>query len=163
MADLDGQDGRAGAGDRRAAFADRLAALPADVRAKTLVILAVQELEVWALWGSRAQIPDPWSLVRAERDPKERYFEPLLTDGDRMSLGRGRIRLVRLNLASGWQSLRDGCPELRDAEDEIKSGWGERTAPGWTFVARGRGTAARVGVPRRGTWGCGAGPRVFSP
>lgn len=121
MADLDGQDGRAGAGDRRAAFADRLAALPADVRAKTLVILAVQELEVWALWGSRAQIPDPWSLVRAERDPKERYFEPLLTDGDRMSLGRGRIRLVRLNLASGWQSLRDGCPELRDAEDEIKS------------------------------------------
>lgn len=121
VADLDAQDGRAGTRDRRAAFADRIAALPTGTREKALVILAVQELEVWALWGSRAQIPDSWSTVRRERDPKERYFEPLLTDGDRMSLGRGRVRLVNLSLGSGWQSLRNGCPELRDAEAELKS------------------------------------------
>lgn len=116
--DADGKDGLDGRGNRKAAF-DELLEGQTDAR-RGAVVVAVQELEVWALWGSRTQIRDSWQKVRAELHPKERYFAPLLTDADKRHPGKGRARLTELSLANGWASLRAGCPELGALEAEIR-------------------------------------------
>lgn len=121
VADLDCQDGGDGRGDRFHAFQSRLEQLPPHLREKTSVVLAVQELEVWALWGSRSLLDDDWSVVRAERDPKETHFDTLVRSEDRLALGKGRSRLVKLSLDAGWHSLRAGCPELAQAEADLRS------------------------------------------
>lgn len=74
VADLDGEDGSPGRGDRRAAFRERIGSLPERVRSQTVAVLGVQEVEVWALWGARSMIADAWTDVRAELHPKETYF-----------------------------------------------------------------------------------------
>lgn len=68
-----------------------------------------------------AELSESWVDVRAERDPKQRFFDPLLQPSDSLVLGRGRQRLIERSLASGWSSLRDGCPELAEAEAEVRS------------------------------------------
>jgi len=113
---LDGQDGR---GDRAAGFSSKVAALAPAIRDKVEVVLAVEETEVWALWGVRAEIGDSWSVVRRERDSKERYFDPFVTKGDMRQPGQGRTRLVGLTLEQGWSSLSTGCPELADLKSRV--------------------------------------------
>lgn len=113
---LDGVDGR---GDRAQAFETRRANLDEAVRGKVEVILAVEETEVWALWGSRADLGAAWSTVRAERDSKELYFDPQVTPADLRQPGGGRGRLVSQSLSNGWGSLVSGCPELKALEDRL--------------------------------------------
>ena len=119
MIDCDGEDGSHGRGDRLATFRNLIANCPKGENA--LVVVARQELEVWALWGSRSDLGVPWSEVIKERDPKERFFEPLITAADQKFPGRGRERLVTLSLRSGWRSLRSGCPELAQLQDELQA------------------------------------------
>ncbi|QHC68857.1 hypothetical protein GSU68_19265 (plasmid) [Rathayibacter sp. VKM Ac-2759] len=115
---LDGQDGR---GDRKASFADKVAELPLSVQGKVEILLAVEETEVWAMWGSKADIPATWAEVRAERDSKEMYFDPLVTTSDHRQPGLGRTRLVALSLNKGWASISAGCPELRELEASVRA------------------------------------------
>lgn len=119
--DRDKQDGIGGRGDRRAKFADLHSRLAAEVAAKVDVVLAVEETEVWALWGSRSQLGEGWSTVRAEQHPKERFFEPLVNKSDVRQPGGGRSRLVALSLASGWDSLAGACDELREFEERTRA------------------------------------------
>ncbi|WP_345542753.1 hypothetical protein [Microbacterium jejuense] len=114
--DRDKQDGTGGRGDRLAKFTELHSRLAPDVSAKVDIVLAVEETEVWALWGSRGQLGEGWSTVRAEQHPKERFFEPLVTKSDALQPGGGRARLIALSLASGWDSLAGGCDELRELE-----------------------------------------------
>ncbi|QJW37830.1 hypothetical protein [Cellulosimicrobium protaetiae] len=119
--DLDCCDGQEGRKNRRHSFDEKIAKLPSNVLGKVVVVLAVQELEVWALWGSRSKLNAQWSAVRAERDPKELYFDGMTTDADSKFPGKGRARLITESLAAGWQSLATGCPELGDLESQLRA------------------------------------------
>jgi len=106
---------------RRAKFDSLRSALPPSAAAKVRVLLAVEETEVWSLWGSRSEISATWAEVRAERDPKERFFDPLLIPTDATQPGRGRGRLIKASLSAGWASLASGCPELADLEADVRT------------------------------------------
>ena len=86
-----------------------------------LVVAARQELEVWALWGSRSKLGAPWNEVLDECHPKERFFEPLITAEDNKFPGRGRERLITVSLQQGWRSLCAGCPELAQLQGEFRA------------------------------------------
>lgn len=116
VADADCKDGTDGRGDRRAVMLERLAGCEPH-SAKAVVLVAIQEAEVWALWGVRAELGVPWPEVRAECHPKERFFEAYL-DGSLTPDG-GRRNLMVKALSSGWGSLKAGCPELQRLEDEL--------------------------------------------
>lgn len=118
--DRDRMDGQGGRRDRLKGLLDRKADLPEAVGAKVDVLLAVEETEVWCLWGQRTRIAASWAEVRTERDPKARYFDPLLEKNDARLPGRGRQRLVSESLANGWDSLTAGCPELKDFESRLR-------------------------------------------
>lgn len=114
--DLDGQDGSAGRTDKHARVKNALNNCP---NSKTVTIGAEQEIEVWALWGSRAQLPH-WAEVRAEAHAKERYFDPLITSRDSIRADGGRSRLMESSLAAGITSLVQGCPELGELLTRIR-------------------------------------------
>lgn len=118
VVDTDCEDGTPGRGDRRARAVT--AVEQCQHANKALVLAAKQEVEVWALWGVRSDLGVSWSDVLAECDPKERFFEPLLTRQDRLRPDGGRKRLVDQSLSAGWQSLRGGCRELERFEDEAR-------------------------------------------
>lgn len=117
--DGDCEDGRSGKLDRHVLF-QRLAS-KCDDGEQAVIVVARQELEVWALWGSRSKLGVPWGDVVDECHPKERFFEPLVTPADRKMPGRGRQRLIALSLDQGWQSLCSGCPELKGLEDQVRT------------------------------------------
>src|SRR5262249_41704284 len=106
--DLDGQDGSPGRTDKHARVKNSLNNCPSQ---KALTVGAEQEIEVWALWGSRAQLP-PWAEVRKEAHAKERYFDPLITSRDSIRADGGRSRLMEASLAAGITSLIRACPEF---------------------------------------------------
>ncbi|WP_134196228.1 hypothetical protein [Curtobacterium sp. PhB25] len=119
--DRDALDGQGGRGDRAASFSAKVASLEPAIRSKVEVVLAVEETEVWALWGVRSDIKDSWAVVRGERDSKERYFDPFVTRGDMRQPGQGRTRLVSMSIDQGWSSLSTGCPELADLKTRVAS------------------------------------------
>jgi hypothetical protein len=82
--------------------------------------LAEQELEVWMLALYKDRLDAPFSEVRAECDPKERWAEPLLKELGTDGPGRGRRRAMR-ELSGKWRSLRDTCTELRDLQDQVRA------------------------------------------
>jgi hypothetical protein len=88
---------------------------------KGLIVMAIQELEVWALWGERGSLGVPWNTGLEECDPKERFLEPLLSSVDRESADRGRKRLIAKSLAEGWHSLRSGCTEIGRLEADLQA------------------------------------------
>lgn len=74
--------------------------------------LAVEEVEVWMLALHRERLGTPWKEVRSDRDPKERFAHPLLTElAPRVALGGGRKRAME-PLGQRWRSLLQMCPEL---------------------------------------------------
>lgn len=118
--DGDCKDGRDGRLDRLTRIRNLIQACESNSQ-KGVVVVARQELEVWALWGSRSRIRASWADVTEECDPKELYFEPLVTPGDLNVPGRGRQRLTGLSVAEGWASLSAGCPELKELEAEVRT------------------------------------------
>jgi hypothetical protein len=88
---------------------------------RAIAVFARQEIEVWSLWGVRVDLGAAWADVRTDCDPKERFFEPLLTEDDQRRPDRGRTRLTTRSLEAGWQSLKGGCPELAELEAEVRN------------------------------------------
>lgn len=93
-------------------------------------VQAHQEIEVWALAGIRWKINPKWSwdAIRAERDPKERYFAPIaekrrLTD----SPGAGRS-ILGAEAASHYGKIRQNCNEVAQLEERIRE-WIGATSP----------------------------------
>lgn len=90
--------------------------------ARLFVCLAIEEVEVWMLALHRERLGVPWREVRADRDPKERFAEPLLRElAPRMALGGGRPRAMETLGQKEWRSLLQLCPEL----DELRTRVGE--------------------------------------
>jgi hypothetical protein len=119
IADTDCEDGSAGR--RNKALRLRNAVAACDDPSKAITLTALQEVEVWALWGVRDGIDASWAAIRAECNPKEVYFEPLLTQDDQQQPDGGRARLMAQSLSSGWTSLRTGCQELQELEDGLRA------------------------------------------
>jgi hypothetical protein len=105
--------------ESRAALA---AVREAEHPARLFVCLAIEEVEVWMLALHRERLGVPWREVRADRDPKERFAEPLLRElAPRMALGGGRPRAMEMLGQKEWRSLLQLCPEL----DELRTRVGE--------------------------------------
>jgi hypothetical protein len=119
VVDVDCEDGERKPRNKPLAVRNAIGECPKH-KEKVVVVMAIQELETWALWGERASLGVPWGTVLEECDPKEVSFEPLLTPVDRESADRGRKRLIAKTLAGGWQSFRSGCSEIADLEDQIR-------------------------------------------
>ena len=116
--DTDCEDGREGR--RNKALRMRNAVEKCEFAERALVVAAVQELEVWALWGARASLGVSWDEVLAECDPKERFFDTLLTNADRTTPDGGRKRLVATSLSNGYGSLAAGCEELVRLQNDLR-------------------------------------------
>lgn len=117
--DLDGEDGTDGKTPKHTRLLHRVRSCTQHSEVAA-VVGATQELEVWALWGCRDELGAAWGDVRREPHPKDVYFEPRLTKGERFSADRGRKRHVSMSLAQSWRSLRDGCPELAELEEQLR-------------------------------------------
>lgn len=82
--------------------------------------LAVEEVEVWMLALHRERLGVPWSEVRADRDPKERFAAPLLAQlAPRMALGGGRKRAMEPLGQKEWRTLLQLCPELGELQRRL--------------------------------------------
>ncbi len=118
VADADCEDGSQGRADRKTIF-DNVISKCTYHREKAVVVVARQELEVWALWGHRGSLQESWGAVVAECHPKERFFDALVTDADLRRPGRGRLRITNETLSAGYTSLEQGCPELAALRAEV--------------------------------------------
>ncbi|MGQ0719565.1 MAG: hypothetical protein ACT4NP_20065 [Pseudonocardiales bacterium] len=116
--DADGLDGKDGRRDRKSSFISLLKGC-ANHADKAIVVAARQELEVWALWGNRSNLTVSWQAVRSEQHPKELFFDTLTNTADWRKPGKGRSRLIQDSLSTGWQSLKQGCEELQELEEEL--------------------------------------------
>lgn len=98
---------------------EKAAARVAEHPDKLIACLAWQEVEVWLLALYRDELDDPWPIVRAECDPKERYCEPLLQrKGWSRLLGRGYAQAMG-SLAGNWRGLVSVCPEIDELKQRI--------------------------------------------
>lgn len=118
IADADCRDGVGGREDRRRGMLARLEQCE-KYQEKAIVVVAIQEAEVWALWGQRNNLGVSWPEVREECDPKERWFESLISND--LTPDGGRRSLMERSLAAGWQSLKTGCPELELLEADLRT------------------------------------------
>lgn len=86
---------------------------------RSMVCLAVEEVEVWMLAVHRERLDAPWQDIRSERDPKERFAEPFLAaHAPRASLGAGRVWAMR-DLGSKWRGVLTVCPELEELKQRL--------------------------------------------
>ena len=110
MVDRDGVESCAAlAATREAEHPDRLFAC-----------LAIEEVEVWMLALHRERLGVPWAEVRADRDPKERFAQPLLRElAPRMALGGGRVRAMEPLGQKEWRTLLQLCPELGELQRRL--------------------------------------------
>lgn len=88
---------------------------------------AWQELEVWVLAGLK-DLPANWSWqeIRAERDPKERYYKPYAeARGVLNEPYEGRGTLAK-EAARNYQRIRQLCPEdIQSLEARIRAALGK--------------------------------------
>jgi hypothetical protein len=89
---------------------------------RLFVCLAVEEVEVWMLALHRDSLQTPWSEIRGEINPKERFALPFLRDyAPRLDAGGGRAWAMR-ELGAGWRGLLQVCPELQELRERLR-GW----------------------------------------
>ncbi len=87
---------------------------------KLIAVLAREEVEVWALAPHRSSLNAPWSDIRADCDPKERYFDPFIVQrGWSETVGRGRKRAMR-DLGAAWSGVLSVCPEIAALREAIR-------------------------------------------
>ena len=73
---------------------------------------AWQEIEVWVLAGLDLPSAWSWQAIRAERDPKEKYFHPIAEQrGLLAEPGEGRKTLGMEAAQRYGQRIRQKCPE----------------------------------------------------
>lgn len=89
---------------------------------RLFVCLAIEEIEVWMLALHRDALDAPWTEVRSERNPKERFAAPFLAaNAPKLDVGGGRAWAMQ-ELGAGWRGLLQVCPELQELKDRLQ-GW----------------------------------------
>ncbi len=122
--DRDGEEGRRGVLDGLERHLNTVLGAARVLAAEN----AWQELEVWALAGPKLPPEWRWADIRRERDPKEKYFDPLVAhrrlEGE---AGGGRKRLG-IESAENYRRLASRCREdIQVLETRIR-GWIDRRA-----------------------------------
>jgi hypothetical protein len=80
---------------------------------------AWQEVEVWALASQELPPGWRWSEIRAEPDPKEKYYDPYtLERGIAHRIGGGRREIGR-NIIRRYGRIRAKCPEIAALESRV--------------------------------------------
>ena len=80
---------------------------------------AIEELEVWALAGSKLPSEWSWRAVRSSRDPKEEYFDPYINQRFKSTrLADGRSTLGK-QAAEQITRVLERCPELKHLRSRI--------------------------------------------
>lgn len=79
---------------------------------------AIEELEVWVLAGHDLPAQWRWQDIRAERDPKERFFRPFAGQKGLLPDAAGRSQLAE-EAASHVQRICSRCPEVRSLIDRL--------------------------------------------
>lgn len=89
---------------------------------------AWQEIEVWALAGLDLPKEWNWQDVRGERDPKERYFQPIAASRRLLDEpGAGR-RTLGQEAARRYGRIRQLCPEdVQKFEQHVRAWIGSRS------------------------------------
>jgi len=83
---------------------------------------AWQELEVWTIAGHDLLPGWQWAEIRAERDPKERYFEPLARQHGAHGNDDGGRRILGAAAAKRYARIHRLCREdVRVLHERIKS------------------------------------------
>ena len=92
------------------------------------VCLAIEEIEVWMLAAHRDTLSTPWSEIRKEHHPKERFAHPFLAErAPKLDLGQGRSWAMR-ELGGKWKGVLSACEELEGLKQRIHE-WIENPAP----------------------------------
>lgn len=76
-----------------------------------LAVNAWEEIETWALAGLVLPKEWPWAQVRAERDVKEEYFEPLAAQRGLSDRPDGGRKPLAEEAARRIDAIRQKCPE----------------------------------------------------
>ncbi len=117
IVDRDGREDRRNLLDRRE---EEVRAILSGSR-RFLAQEAWQEVEVWALASQELPRAWHWGDVRNDPNPKERYFEALVTERNMSrTLGRGRREIGR-DIGRQYSRITSRCPELRELEARIMS------------------------------------------
>lgn len=83
------------------------------------VCLAIEELEVWMLAAHRETLSTPWSEIREEPHPKERFAHPFLAErAPKLDPGQGRSWAMR-ELGGKWKGVLSACEELDGLKQRI--------------------------------------------
>jgi hypothetical protein len=83
------------------------------------VCLAIEELEVWMLAAHRDTLSTPWSEIRQEPHPKERFAHPFLAErAPKLDPGQGRAWAMR-ELGGKWKGVLSACDELDGLKHRI--------------------------------------------
>lgn len=82
---------------------------------------AWQEIEVWLLAGLTLPKSIKWKEVRQERDPKEKFFKPIVKERKLESgLGGGRKTLGE-EAAKQYARIKQLCDEVNELENRIRN------------------------------------------
>ena len=112
LVDRDGDNNRLGIAQAR----------EAENPSRLVVCLAIEEVEVWMLALHRETLGVPWTEVRAEIHPKERFgLAFLAARAPKLDPGGGRVWAMR-ELGAGWRGLLQVCPELQELRERVR-GW----------------------------------------
>lgn len=99
----------------------KLAARVKEHPTKLVGVLAIEEVEVWALALNRKDLDVGLAKVRAECDPKERFWDPFVTKkGWLGTVGKGRKKAMH-SLAGGWSGLLQVCPEIAEFRERVRA------------------------------------------
>jgi hypothetical protein len=94
---------------------------------RLVTCLAIEEVEVWMLALHRELLPSPWTEIRGDRDPKERFAHPFLAaHAPTLDPGHGRKWAMR-DLGARWKGLLDVCPEIAELKAHIAGLFGRRS------------------------------------
>ena len=81
---------------------------------------AWQEVEVWLLAGHKLPSDSSWQAIRAERDPKELYFDPFVEERGLHKKPGDATQILAKEAASQYQRIRQLCPEdIKNLEERI--------------------------------------------
>jgi hypothetical protein len=120
--DRDGEAGRRDQLDRL----ERQAATSLGEGCLLLAENAWQELEVWTLAGHDFLPGWRWAAIRAERDPKERYFAQLARQRTLLLEPGGGRKTLSEEAARRYGRIRRRCPQdIAALEDRIRA-WARR-------------------------------------
>ena len=105
---------------------------------------AWQELEVWTIAGHDLLPGWQWTAIRAERDPKERYFEPLAQQRGVHGNDDGGRRILGEAAARRYGRIYRLCREdVRVLHERVKSWVSGKGAPDWDTAFTASATGPR--------------------